>query len=156
MKRFLFFLLGFFIFFPGGVSLAGTRDFNKNVPEHSRPYPCPGWRWSQGQRGHFTTINGTVKIFSPPVVVVKTGKGDIYLRVGPWWFWRRAGYTLKRGEKIEARGYIFGDYLIPSKIIAPSGEILLRDKDGFPLWRGGWRHRHRWGWGRPCCQGQGG
>jgi hypothetical protein len=154
MKKYLFLTLAgiFFIF---GVALAGTTtpaQGNKSA----MPWPCPRWAWSNGQQLQIVTVKGTVTSFSPPVAVLKTSKGDIYLRLGPWWFWQQQGYTLRQGEKVEAQGYMFNNYLVPVKIKTSTGEIVLRDKAGFPIWRaamGRGMGRGRGFWGNSSANG---
>ncbi len=147
---FLTVVVGLFIGGSIGIGIAG--GLNSNGSMRGWPYhaPCPSWRWSQGQQVHSASLKGTVTTFSPPIAILKTKRGEVYMRVGPWWFWRGVRYKIKTGDRIEVQGYMFGDYVVPSKIITDSGEIVLRDRYGFPLWRGGWRHR----WNRGCCQGQ--
>ena len=135
MKKYLFLTLAgiFFIF---GVALAGTTtpaQGNKS----SMPWPCPRWAWSNGQQLQIVTVKGTVTSFSPPVAVLKTSKGDIYLRLGPWWFWQQTGYVLKPGDPVEVQGYLWNNYMVPATIKTPTQTIVLRDQYGFPIWRGG-------------------
>jgi len=88
----------------------------------------------------FKTIKGTLVKFLPPIAVLKTAQGEIYLRVGPWWFWANQNCTLTPGETIETKGYKINNYFVPVEIKTSKGEIVLRDNTGFPVWRGQMRY----------------
>jgi hypothetical protein len=114
-------------------------------------YP-PAAPWWNGQSLQTTAITGTITSFAPPIGVLNTPNGDLYLRLGPWWFWQQSGYALNPGESVTVEGYLVGNYMIPTVIKTSNRTITLRDQYGLPVWRGGfgpgWCGRGRcWGWG---------
>ncbi len=83
-------------------------------------------------------VSGKIESLSFPTAILKTSKGETYtLRLGPWWFWKEKGYTLEEGENVEVEGFQTANVIVPSVIKASSGDIILRDANGWPLWGGG-------------------
>ena len=115
--------------------------------EEIAPLPCPMWPECIKRPPEAITINGTVKAIYPPVAVLETDEGELYFRLGPWWFWKEKGYSLNQGEEVEVRGYRFNNYIVPISIKTDKQEIVLRDQDGLPLWRRYKKGRGRMGWG---------
>ncbi len=141
-KMFLGLIYGMFML---GVALAQNQSFW-----------CPQW---QTDRPKEIDITGQIVELSFPVATLETEDGQQYLvRLGPWWFWARQGYNLQKGEWVEIRGFLKGRLLFPRVIHTSKQTIRLRDKVGFPLWRGSWGRGlgrgglglggHGWG-GRP-------
>jgi hypothetical protein len=91
-------------------------------------------------------VSGKIESVTFPMAVLKTSKGETYtLRLGPWWFWQDKGYKLSAGDSVEVEGFQASGLIVPSVIRAPSGEIKLRDSNGYPLWgRGPKGGRGRW------------
>jgi hypothetical protein len=77
-------------------------------------------------------------------MMVKTDQETISVHLGPSWYIENQDIKIEVGDKIEVRGsrIIFDD--APSMIAAEvkkGGEtLILRDKNGFPVWSG-WRRR---------------
>jgi len=139
MKRLGYLLIAIMLFMgspPVGAQETSPKD-TAGVPSY--PYP---------QREK-STIKGKVTQILPPIAALTTGKGQVYIRLGPWWFWRQRGYVLRVGEVVEVQGYLWNNYLIPITIKTPHQTIVLRNQAGFPLWRGGMGRRHRF-WGGRC------
>ncbi|SDN66116.1 hypothetical protein SAMN04488516_10460 [Desulfonauticus submarinus] len=144
-KRFILGLMG--VFLTLGLALGEITGYAK---ENSTVFSCPRWSWRGGQEVKMIEIQGKIKQFSPPVAILKTKSGDVYMRLGPWWFWRQQGYNLKLGENVSVKGYEYGDYFIPVKLNTATREIVLRDQQGFPIWRSCWgRYGHGCGNHRP-------
>ncbi|MEJ5300007.1 MAG: hypothetical protein WHS38_03365 [Thermodesulforhabdaceae bacterium] len=84
------------------------------------------------------SVSGKIESLTFPMAVLKTPKGETYtLRLGPWWFWQDKGYKLNVGDNVEVEGFQSSGLIVPSVIRAPSGDIKLRDSNGYPLWGGG-------------------
>ncbi|WP_456324504.1 hypothetical protein [Desulfonauticus submarinus] len=168
-KKIILFLTGIFFIansvaysvgFVASTQGAGQQN-NSHLPLKTWPYPGSVRSWaparstaaqssatqSQLPANQQVTIQGTITSFTPPVATVRTANGEVYLRVGPWWFWQQRGY-LNAGEPVEVQGYLWGSYLLPTTIKTSKQTITLRDQYGFPVWRGGWGPGRGWGRGR--------
>ncbi|MDH3215184.1 MAG: hypothetical protein OEN01_02700 [Candidatus Krumholzibacteria bacterium] len=75
-------------------------------------------------------------------LVVKTKDDEVKVRLGPAWYIDRQDELLKKDDVIE----IFAskvkegdkDVFVAGKIVKGDDVLMLRDKDGLPMWRG-WR-----------------
>ncbi|OAQ20978.1 hypothetical protein [Thermosulfurimonas dismutans] len=98
-----------------------------------------GEKW----RNEVKVIGRIIKI-RPPLAVLETPQGEtLYIRLGPYQFWKAMGYSLRKGEKVIIRGYRCGDIIFPKVIRHRGGKIRLRNEKGIPLWR---KYRSRPGW----------
>lgn len=84
----------------------------------------------EGYHFEFTTDNDTV----------------YHLILGPSWYMADEGINLEVGDRLTVTGsivepynntYADNDYLIAVEILVGGQTIKIRDKDGYPLWRGG-------------------
>jgi len=81
-------------------------------------------------------IKGRVLAVNYPVAVVETPQGRrYYVRLGPYWFWKERGYSLKEGMQVEISGFLRRNLIFPIVIRTPQGPIRLRDERGVPLFR---------------------
>ncbi len=115
--------------------------------EATSPFPCPKWPECLDRTSEISTFKGTVKAIYPPVAVLETDEAELYFRLGPRWFWKAMGYALKQGEEVEIQGYRFNNMIIPVVIKTKTQDIILRDKNGIPLWRRYKKGKGRMGWG---------
>lgn len=94
-------------------------------------------------------LSGTIESVSFPTAVLKTSQGQTYtLQLGPWWYWENKGYKLNAGESVSVDGFLATDGNIPNVVLvstihSSSGEIKLRDDNGYPLWGRGPRRMMR-------------
>lgn len=130
----------------GVVALVGSSLY---AQEDEGP-PPPPWQGSMSNAKEIT-FEGTVVALTFPVATVKTDGGDYYIvRLGPWYYWKEKGFTLKKGEKIKITGFQNDDLVFPKTIETSSGTISLRDEKGYPLW-GSMRGPRPWRGGRYYC-----
>jgi hypothetical protein len=73
-------------------------------------------------------------------VVLKTNQGSLMVHLGPGWFLDEKKFALKAGDKLEATGSKVSlnnqPVLIARKVKVNGQTLILRDAQGFPLWRG--------------------
>jgi len=76
-------------------------------------------------------------------LVVKTKDAKMKVRLGPAWYIDKQEDLLKKDDVVEiiASKVKHGDdsIFIAGKIMKGDDVLMLRDKDGVPMWRG-WRH----------------
>ena len=80
----------------------------------------------------------------------------IKIEVCPEWFFN---FDIAKGMKIRVKGSDLGEdgnfkYIIAKELEFGGNKITLRDKFGFPLWRG--KNPHRFGFGEKRRRGRGG
>lgn len=75
-------------------------------------------------------------------LVVKTEDDNVKVRLGPAWYMDNQDELLKKDDVIEilASKAVEGDQdlFVAGKIVKGDDVLILRDKDGLPMWRG-WR-----------------
>ncbi|MDQ7032835.1 MAG: hypothetical protein Q9M37_09020 [Desulfonauticus sp.] len=142
MRKNYFKKIGLIVAFVGlglNMAIAGTaartNNQNLNNPPSGMMF-CPWRGYRSGQQISIEQFTGTLKTFLPPIGIIKTSDSkELYIRIGPWWFWQQQGYNLQVGEKLTISGYKWGNYIVPVKITTSKGTIVLRDQYGFPVWR---------------------
>jgi hypothetical protein len=107
------------------------------------------WNWNPAT---LETIDGEVKskdTITPPQgrkmlpavgMTLKIDKGDVYVHLGPQWYFDKQELAINRGDTVEVTG---------SKTVAEGNTVLLassvkkgdktwqfRDQQGFPFWSG--------------------
>jgi hypothetical protein len=75
-------------------------------------------------------------------VVLKTKDDEVTVRLGPSWYLDNQDETLKKDDQVEIFAskvkFAGEDMFVAGKITKGDDVLLLRDKDGFPMWQG-WR-----------------
>lgn len=121
-------------------------------------YCCRGDRY-RGNRGRYfksydfqttETLNGKVislesfpsrRGFSGTHLMVQTDKETIEIHLAPSWFLAERDFELTPQDKITVIGSRIDvdgqDAIIARKIIKGDRTLILRDRDGFPVWRRG-------------------
>jgi hypothetical protein len=113
------------------------------------------------------TISGTITTVNHPIAILKGEDGKEYsVHMGPYWFWEREEYSLKKGEKTQVKGEIEDVkgtmHLYPWQIVQDGKTMKLADDDGVPEWSGNKNGRGRGhgvgigkhgrgGFARGCC-----
>jgi hypothetical protein len=73
-------------------------------------------------------------------VVLKTDQGSLMVHLGPGWFLDENKFAVKAGDTLEATGsHVTLDNqpaLIAREVKVNGQTLILRDAQGFPLWRG--------------------
>ncbi len=76
--------------------------------------------------------------------LVKTGKENISVHLGPAWYIENQDIKIEPGDKVEIKGSRItfqGHPAIIAAEVKKGNEVLeLRDKNGFPVWSG-WKRR---------------
>ncbi|RLD97966.1 MAG: hypothetical protein DRI91_04135 [Aquificota bacterium] len=84
-----------------------------------------------------------LKADHPAVVPMALGNRTIFVILGPPWYIRKLGISVKKGQKIQVIGSkVYGPrgriYIIARKVIIPKKDrsYTLRDESYIPYWRG--------------------
>ena len=89
-------------------------------------YGMQGWRVTPGM-----AIQG---------LVLKTGKGNLTVNLGPPWYVRKQGFTLQKGDTLEVTGSkVTKDektVLLAAEVKKNDQTLKVRDEKGVPLFRG--------------------
>lgn len=129
------------------------------APPWGRGYhgcPCAGFmaggRYDPGTveklSGEVTSLDG----FAGPRgrggihVVMKVDKEVIAVHLGPAWYLDQQGLTVARGDQITVRGSRIDvggkPEIIAAEITKTGHTIVLRDRDGIPVWASGCPYAH--------------
>lgn len=102
------------------------------------------------------TLNGEVLIVDKIIpmrgmsygihLMLKTAKEEISVHLGPGWFFENQNMLIEKRDKIEVKGsrIIFQGKpaIIAAKVMKGKDVLILRDKNGYPVWSG-WRRGRR-------------
>ncbi|WP_022852694.1 hypothetical protein [Thermodesulfatator atlanticus] len=81
-------------------------------------------------------ITGVVVEIRHPIAIIHAEEDKIYrVRLGPYWYWKKAGFRLKKGDRVRIIAIKKGSLLFPIAIKSEEGAIQIRDESGIPLWR---------------------
>lgn len=87
------------------------------------------------------TLNGTITNVNRPYATFKADDGKEYqVHMGPYWFWERHEYALKKNIKTTIKGEVEDVkgtlHVYPWEVIQDGKTMTLADDDGVPAWAG--------------------
>lgn len=87
------------------------------------------------------TLNGTITNVSHPYATFKADDGKEYqVHMGPYWFWERHEYALKKNIKATIKGEVENVkgtlHIYPWEVMQDGKTMTLADDDGVPEWVG--------------------
>jgi hypothetical protein len=142
-------------------------------PGLAQPVPGGGRRGMDGRLYNpqtVTTVKGQVeKLAARPgrgrgqgrglqfqSVVLKTNQGSLLVHLGPGWFLDGKNFAVKAGDTLEATGSKVSlnnqPALIAREVKLNGQTLILRDAQGFPVWRGRGRGPGRGYGGGPAAR----
>ena len=88
----------------------------------------------------WTTIEGTVSVLTPDVLMVTSDQGAVYeIANRPWRFAQEQGFTTSLDNRLSIVGFFDENYVFEASQITDlttGDSVKLRDDDGRPLWGG--------------------
>lgn len=139
---FLLFMLSWFSIPPAhaGWGFGWGNEWEKSGLDFERGYDLNTVTTTSGKvvAVQVTGENG------PAVIEITAGKGNLYLVVGPKWFWAKTGVGVTPGDDLVARGARAQgadgrSYLLTQRLTnrTTGGQVELRSEQGSPFWQGG-------------------
>jgi hypothetical protein len=85
------------------------------------------------------TASGTIVSFSTAGMTLSLGDGsEIYVELGPSFYWQSQGVTLAVGDVVTVEGFYNGDQYHAATVIKADGsQLVVRTAEGLPLWSSG-------------------
>ena len=109
-----------------------------------------------GQIGEPWQGSGTITKFDTNgMFLASTLSDEIYVELGPQYFWQQQDIVLSVGERVQVEGFFNGDQYHAARVIKADGtQLALRSDEGLPLWSGGAQNGNTQNGNTPGNEGQ--